>query len=43
MQDTSQDVDIEFDNAGFDDLTLDDAVSHANTKDYIVINRGLKR
>ena len=35
-----QDVDIEFDNAGFDDLPFDDAVSYANTKDYIVINRG---
>ena len=35
-----QDVDIEFDNAGFDDLPFDDAVSYANTKDYIVINKG---
>ena len=37
-----QDQDIQFDEGGFDDFPFDDAVSYADKKDYIVINRASK-
>ncbi len=37
-----QDQDIEFDQGGFDDFPFDDAVSYADKKDYVVINRASK-